>query len=78
MNISIVDQWLKCVKCGISVGVGISAGWGVNRGVGAENGSAGGITFEVYYIYDIGSSDVFFDSFRVGKHMGEYIDESLE
>ena len=77
MNISIVDQWLKCVKGGVSVGVGISSGWGVNIGVGDGNDSAGGITLDIYYGYDMGSSDVFFDGFSVGKNMGEYIDESL-
>ena len=78
MNISIVDQWFKYVKSGVSMGVGISAGWGVDIGVGAGNGSADGITFGIYYGYDMGSSDVLFDGFSVGKHMGEYIDKSLE
>ena len=78
MNIRIVDQIFKCVKGEVSMGVGISVCWCVNIGVGAGNGSDVGITFGIYYGYDIGSSDLFFDSFCVGKHMGEYIDESLE
>ena len=70
MNSSIVYQWFKCVKCGVSMGVAISVGWCVDVDVGSGNGSAGGSLFGIYYGYDMVSSDFFFDGFSVGKNMG--------
>ena len=75
MNGSIYGQGVKGVKCGFSVWVGISLGWDVDRGVGAENVSADGLKFWIDDVYDMGSSDVFFDGFSIGnsRHTSRWI-----